>query len=340
MILKNSLLLIASGIITAISFAQIQSDCKTRSELEYFYKKDVADLAINRLFAINSADTNKIEIPQIYMDSIWNGLSAIFNAFSIPERDSIFDIYCIHNYSHHTKMLLPQIYIVLDTSVHWTSNWLNGEIVTGYAELDEFISNYKYSIYSISPTYSSVALYSDSIINSFAVGDSLIAFVGIHSAEPYHTTVDGDKIQYFVEGNNQYFNFSLAWGDCMSGCIYNRTWNFKVHYSQCTVEYMGVDPNATENLPIPGYCNITSIKDHDHILNDISIFPNPTKDKVLVKGEGIQHIELLNTIGQSITSIKPESILSVINIIDLKPGLYFIKFDIDGQSIIRKFIKN
>ncbi|MBC8485172.1 MAG: T9SS type A sorting domain-containing protein [Bacteroidetes bacterium] len=337
--MKNIYYLAVLCILNATSFAQVQSSCEVTSELEYYYKRDVADLAINRLFASNSPDTNQIEIPQVYLDSIWNGLSAIFNASSIPERDSIFDIYCIHNISYHTIMLLPHIYISVDTSVSWTSNWLNGEIVTGYTELDDFISNYDYNIFSTHPNYASVVIYSDTIINSYAISDSLTSFNGIETAGPIPMTIDANKIQYSVEGEYQYFTFTLAWGDCMSGCIYNHKWKFKVHYSNCTVEYLGLESNANNNFPNPINCNITSVSDIDINPDIISIYPNPSIDKISIKGERIQNIELLNGIGQFITSIRPNSNLTTINIEDLKPGLYFLKIDIDGQSINKRLIK-
>jgi len=327
-------------ILFTTGFAQVPSNCETPSELEYYYKYDVADLAINRLFEINSPDTNQIEIPQIYSDSIWNGLSAIFNAFSIPERDSVFDIYCIHNSSAYTTMFLPYIYISLDTTVSWTSYWLNAQLVTGYAELDDFISTYNYNIYSVNTNYASVVLFSDSLINSFAVCDSLLSFNGIDYADPYPMSIDGNKILYNAEGDYQYFTFVLSWGDCMAGCIYNHKWNFKVHYTNCTVEYLGLETNANSNLPDPVNCNITSVGKLENLSNIVSVFPNPSKDLITIKGEGLQNIRLINVLGKILRSKKPNFNQTTINIQDLDPGLYFLRIEVEGQSINKRIIKN
>ncbi|MCD4791584.1 MAG: T9SS type A sorting domain-containing protein [Bacteroidales bacterium] len=337
--MKTIIYLILLSMLNTTIFAQVQSNCEITSELEYYYKYDVADLTINRLFTYNSPDTNQIIIPQVHQDSVWRGLAAIFNASTIPERDSVFDIYCIHNISRLTKMLLPHIYIEVDTSISWTNNWLNGEIVTGYSELDDFIYTYNYSIFSTNPNYATLVIYSDTIINSFAISDSLTSFNGIEAAEPIPMTVDANRIEYSVEGEYQYFTFTLAWGDCMAGCIYKHKWEFKVHYSNCTVEYLGLETNANNNFPNPINCNITSVSDIDINPDIISIYPNPSIDKISIKGESIQNIELLNGIGQFITSIRPNSNQTTINIEDLKPGLYFLKIDIDGQSINKRFIK-
>ena len=116
-------------------------------------------------------------------------------------------------------------------------------------------------------------------------------------------------------------------------------WGFKVHYSNCTVEYLGLESNANNNFPNPINCNITSVRDININPDIISIYPNPSIDKISIKGESIKNIELLNGIGQFITSITPNSNQTTINIEDLKPGLYFLKIDIDGKSINKRFIK-
>jgi hypothetical protein len=337
--MKTIYYLILLCILKTSIFAQVQSNCEITSELEYYYKRDVADLAINRLFTCNSPDTNQIIIPQVHQDSIWRGLSAIYNALSIPERDSIFDIFCIHNVSSHTKMLLPNIYIKVDTSISWTNNWFNGEIVTGYNELDNFISNYNYSIYSIHPNYAALVIHSDTIINSYAVSDSLISFNGIETAGPIPMTIDANRIQYSVEGEYQYFTFTLAWGDCMAGCIYKHKWNFKVNIESCVVEYIGLEQSSNNELPNPINCNITSIRDTENRPSElISIFPNPSSDYVTITGENMVQVELRNEYGLLVQEYTINDQSKTLDIKNLKTGLYFIIVKRDEDVIIKKFI--
>jgi hypothetical protein len=236
-------------------------------------------------------------------------------------------------------MLLPHIYISLDTTVSWTSNWLNGEIVTEIIELDELISNYNYSIYSTHPNSASVVLYSDSLINSYAMSQNLMSFNGIESAGPYPTTGDGNKMQYTYEEGFQYFSFILAWGDCYAGCIYNHKWNFKVDYSNCIVEYMGLETNFENNLPEPTYCNITSINNAEINQNRIVVYPNPSNDLITIKGERLESIKIINGLGELLTSINPNANQATINIHDFESGIYFLKIETDEKEIIRKVIK-
>ena len=325
--------------IASISLAQIQSNCELKPELKSHYNRDVADLTIKRLFATSSYDTSQINIPKAYQDSIWRGLAAIFNVTSIPERDSVFDIYCIHDVAAESNMLIPHIYLTVDTSFSWTENWFNGNIVTGYNELDDFLSAFNYYLLSSEPDYATVLLYSDSIINSFAVCDSLTTFDGIESAGPIPITIDADRIEYYAEGEFQYFNFIRAWGDCFAGCIYKHKWRFIVNYSNCTVEYLGLETNFDNNLPEPSNCNITTVNDLQITRYAVSVFPNPSDNRISVLGKGINNIKLINGLGQIVYSVKPENELTVININDLNPGIYFLTMKVNGQMINRKFIK-
>jgi hypothetical protein len=61
---------------TYIGLSQVQSDCELKPENKFYYKRDVADLTMQRLFSTGSHDT-QIVIPDVYQDSIWRGLAAI-----------------------------------------------------------------------------------------------------------------------------------------------------------------------------------------------------------------------------------------------------------------------
>ena len=334
--LASSILL---TLITITGFSQVQSDCEKSWGLDHYYKKDVAFLAFERLYEIKSPDTNEIIIPQVFQDSIWNGLAAIYNAFSIQQRDSIFDIYCLHNSLVSGSPLYPGIIVELDTTYEWTSNWLNGEITTGIDELDSFTSEYNYTIQIIYNNTNQVVINSDLPLNPNPVSDSLLLFNGIIDAYPDLITSNGNKIDYNISGNNQFFDFTIAWGDCMSGCIYHHKWKFKVNFTDCIVEYLGLETNREDDFPNPVNCNITSIEPNNSEITKLLLYPNPTSDRITIETKNIKNIEIFNSDrivenlkinNQDIVKIDLEKLIS---------GLYLIKIKTEKEVIISKFIK-
>ncbi|MCD4679220.1 MAG: hypothetical protein K8S00_02415, partial [Bacteroidales bacterium] len=240
--MRNLCILIAAALIMNTGYTQVPSNCVAPLNLKNAYEIDVSDLAIGRMFDIKSADTNQITIPQGYKDTIWHGLAAIYNSFTITERDSVFDIYCIHNYSYKTLSLFHHIYVGVDLNYLWTKQWKNLITTTYYQELDDLLSKYGFTIYHFSTLYTpSAALYTDKNINVAALCDSLLLLDGIIFAEPLNTHSDGNRVKYAKIGDDQFFDFTLAWGDCHSGCINKLKWKFKVNYPNCIVYYYGSD---------------------------------------------------------------------------------------------------
>src|ERR1043165_5412263 len=77
--------------------AQIPSDCTVPQLLSNIFERDIKNMAIRRMFEVQSADTAFVNIPQVWIDTVAEGLAAILNAASIPQRDSIFNMYCVHD---------------------------------------------------------------------------------------------------------------------------------------------------------------------------------------------------------------------------------------------------
>ena len=82
--------------------------------------------------------------------------------------------------------------------------------------------------------------------------------------------------------------------------------------------------------------------DRSEISNDISIsvYPNPTSDRLVILGKNIQHFNIINSIGQQInmdglieSNTKNQLVLDVSR---LKNGVYFIKASLE----VKRFIKN
>src|ERR1039458_9040298 len=81
-----------------ITSAQIPSSCIPLPLLSSSYSDDIKDLALNRMYTVHSPDTNLINIPVIYQDSVLAGLAAIYNTDTLLQADSVYDAYCIHSF--------------------------------------------------------------------------------------------------------------------------------------------------------------------------------------------------------------------------------------------------
>jgi len=74
---------------------------------------------------------------------------------------------------------------------------------------------------------------------------------------------------------------------------------------------------------------------------ELSIYPNPTEGNinVIIDGETIENITIVNILGEVVYKVNPQSNKTTIDVRNFANGTYFIKVDITDDSIVRKFIK-
>lgn len=231
--------LFISIIINLLCSGLMASNCEPSITLQNAYINDVNQLAIQQMLNSGTSDSESVYIIESYKQTIWKGLAALENAVSfIPQLDSVTNIYCIHNteaYETHS------IYISLDTSVQWTENWINEQPYSGNVSVDDFLEGFSYTVDHPSITLDNIIeLTFDSTLNLFPIVNYLNGIDGINYAELTPTVGDGNHIEFSSSGPIQYFTFTLGWGDCPSGCIYNRSWSFSVDTTTCEVAYLGV----------------------------------------------------------------------------------------------------
>jgi hypothetical protein len=82
-------------------------------------------------------------------------------------------------------------------------------------------------------------------------------------------------------------------------------------------------------------CSTASIDDQTQL--DISIYPNPTNDKLFIQGlSSSSRVSIYNVLGKLVLS---QTISKEIDVKQLSKGIYILKI-IDGQKeTVRKFIK-
>jgi hypothetical protein len=67
----------------------------------------------------------------------------------------------------------------------------------------------------------------------------------------------------------------------------------------------------------------------------VSLYPNPVKDRLMVKAENLQSVEIYNLVGQQV-------MVSTFDIVDmgaLNQGIYFVRINADGKTITKRVVK-
>ena len=73
-------------------------------------------------------------------------------------------------------------------------------------------------------------------------------------------------------------------------------------------------------------------------LSTINIFPNPTSGHINIRGlNQAANVSICNTQGKLLKSY--EEVNNSIDISDLKPGIYILVLKAEGQSLVRKIVK-
>ena len=67
----------------------------------------------------------------------------------------------------------------------------------------------------------------------------------------------------------------------------------------------------------------------------IALYPNPVKDKLMVKSENLQSVEIYNLVGQQV-------LVSTSDVVDmgvLNQGIYFVRINADGKTVTKRVVK-
>lgn len=232
----------------------------TKSELLYqYYEWEIKNIALLRIEAFDHPDKDKVEIPEVWQDTVWEALSAVFNATDIPERDSIFDIFCIHHGSGQHAAIQSGMYVKLDTAFAWVKHWGNQEKITGntfvdsiMAPIDFEIDNFFFNFFQV------VKIDFSQPINQKALARILDTIPGVVYAEQDQTIGDGGWILYDMQDGIRQISFSAGLGDCQAGCLYRIFWGFDI-YPDCNVVFTGRQGMLNPVFQLYHQnCNITS----------------------------------------------------------------------------------
>jgi len=340
--MKVKLFIVIQLLMVAQVRSQVPSDCQVPAMLASEYHRDIVQLATYRLFEIKSPDTVMVRIPAIYTDSILHGMSAIFNATGIPERDSVFNLYCVHNINgwpgEYNGVLLA-----IDTNFAWTQAWENLITMTGNAFLDSMLVNYSLHIDAYFPwTFGTYALLgTDSSWNIPALIDSLLMTPGITAGEPNRILAAAGRITYSTLGDARYYNFFFEFNDCFDGCDNVHIWKYKVN-ADCSVEYLGFEEwgfFGVLPLPPPLNCNtFTAVSEPITADAEYLIYPNPVSDFLTIQPKKEAAGTIFVLIDQHGRQLRNGMLNTGINQLDMRgmaKGIYFLQIGKDKKNYFK-----
>ena len=67
----------------------------------------------------------------------------------------------------------------------------------------------------------------------------------------------------------------------------------------------------------------------------IAVYPNPVRDRLMVKAEDLQSVEIYNLVGQQVMF----STSDIVDMSDLNQGIYFVRINADEKTVTKRVVK-
>jgi hypothetical protein len=194
------------------------------------YYDDAKQLYFNEI--INNTDHpnyNNPELDKTEINKILEIIQAVYHSASL-ERDTVFDIHKIHNNCYNLKY--NSVSLMVNTELPAIQNLSRGIIPTGDNKLDSVLAAYAFdsvSAYYTYPDFPWLTVFTKNEYNMIPVEKELSMLESVQIAEfNKYCTGDGNRIQLIRGKDSDTVIFSIGRGDCPSGCIYRRYWEFNV----------------------------------------------------------------------------------------------------------------
>lgn len=213
--------------------------------LRVLYREDAARLALRDLQGAGNFDG--IFIPDDVVETYYRALILVYNAESLPARDTVVQVYDIHTFRYPATRSL---YMLVSGDQEW-AQWLARDVVpTGNATVDGLLRDYALSLdgaRTMSAGDFLIVLKSATALNMDALSLRFARLPGVRYAGPNGVAGDGNDIRGW-RGAVVRLDYSVGYGDCPAGCIARRSYRFDVH-DDGTVEFVGASGSPP---PYPG----------------------------------------------------------------------------------------
>lgn len=327
---KTTLLLLTLVVLTQITFGQIvESSCEAPDSIVQKYQDDAGVLTLRKFYENDLPWTDSIEIPEEHIDTALNALLTIWNADELAARDTVVEMLEIDAAIDYGVKLFR---IKCDTSVNWMNQIVEGNAVSGNDTVDSLLNLYNlyYSFHSIIDSNNYVYFTSEICYNMPQLStlfEDVSGVISVFATSGYIAHVY-ENIEMSIHTDYVILHYSYGWGDCPSGCLNWRYWDFKVYYD-CSVEFADSYGNV---LPFGN----TGIQQK---IISVEVFPNPSNNYIILQGLDKYDFPLTYTIYNS-NGIKVLLGETTNNRIEfngkLNNGLYILELYTDTETIRKK----
>ena len=311
-------------------------DCVYDDIMKNDYSKDAAHLALLYLRDIEHEFKDSIDIPKEIKDDFLAKLSAIAQ-LSNEKSNAIFNEHCIH---HFDNQIFNHIIITLDQEGPIYPIWSSGQLWLGHEELDDIFE--KYNFFELTEIRKGVFELETSGHNNLnALLPVLRDFKLFEAVDLPARIGDGNIIECQYIGEDLFVNFTLSWADCITGCIYNHSWQFLVDKA-CQAAFLSekgdeIPPNLEKPM-----CNLINSNNKLNQELHFKLFPNPNFGSFLIRNTSADlklRYELFDIRGSKI--MEGRLVQKETNIEGLSKGVYVINIYAANNSMsFKKIIVN
>ncbi|MEI6061091.1 MAG: T9SS type A sorting domain-containing protein [Bacteroidota bacterium] len=309
----------------------VQSSCTAPDSVLQQFTDDADRLALRRIFTTGSSFADSVGIPIPCTDTLLNALLAVYNAYLLPARDTVIEIFPIHTFA---DIPLRKFEIEADSNLLWMQNIRKGVIPTGDAYVDSLINKYLlfvkayYDFGRIS--CHTVIFIAGTNLNINALTDIWQTVPGVYRSIPdssFSMNGDPSDILYSIYNDHIELAYSLVWNTRHALGGHHHTWKFDIYFD-CTVEFIGSYGDPTSTL---GICNEIQVP--------VTISPNPFGDKIRISGLPVPYLySIRNTLGKlELSGISGNGELN--NLSQLEKGVYILTISLPKSRVNFKIIK-
>jgi hypothetical protein len=314
-----------------VSAQTVPSSCTASANIMQQYADDADYMTLQRIISLNDTHKDSITIPQAWADTAMRAMLAVYNATTLPARDSVVTIYKIHEYASFT---MHMIFLTADSNETYMKQMKKNIFPTGDAAFDNLGNKYtiqssQYLNFGTTPGNHDLTLQLDSAYNTPILKDEYNILSGLQIAKgTLNVFGDSNHINYTVTPTYVELQYTHGWENCMdmNGCDKRHTWTFRVSYN-CDVTYIGSSGDPLFP-PVNGIQDVSS--------NGFSVYPNPTANTLHIKGiDGKMQYRILDILGK----IKATGNTQNINVSHLPAGQYFLQVQTSDNIFSARFTR-